>query len=63
MTMSRAKAKLVIMHDLQCRQPDWILTKKDCDMIANALAETYGLKKPLLMRFYNYLKSLGRLYK
>ena len=59
--MSRAKAKLVIMHDLQCKQPDWILTKKDCDMIANALAETYGLKEPVLKRFYSYLKALGRL--
>ena len=59
--MSRAKAKLVIMHDLQCKQPDWILTKKDCDMIAKALAETYGLKDLVLLRFYNYLKALGRL--
>jgi len=59
--MSRAKAKLVIMHDLQYKQPDLILTKKDCDMIANALAETYGLKEPVLIRFYNYLKAVGRL--
>lgn len=59
--MSRAKAKLVIMHDLQCKQPDWVLTKKDCDMIAKALAETYGLKSQTLLRFYYYLKSLGRI--
>jgi len=59
--MSRAKAKLAILHDLQCRYPDWILTKKDCDRIANALAETYGLKDPVLLRFYNYLKGLGRI--
>lgn len=59
--MSRAKAKLVIMHDLQCRQPDWILTKKDCDMIANTLYKTYSLKDSVLRRFYNYLKALGRL--
>ena len=59
--MSRAKAKLVLMRDLQCKQPDWVLTKKDCDMIANALFETYGLKDPVLFRFYNYLKSLSRL--
>lgn len=58
--MSRSKAKLAIMHDLQCKQPDWVLTKKDCDIIANALIETYGLKEPQLMRFYNYLKALGR---
>ena len=59
--MSRAKAKLAIVHDLQCKQPDWILTKKDCDMIANALVETYGLKDPVLRRFYYYLKDLERL--
>lgn len=59
--MSRSKAKLAIMHDLQCKQPDWVLTKKDCDMIANAIAETYGLKEPVLRNFYNYLKKLGRL--
>ena len=59
--MSRAKAKLVIMHDLQCKQPDWVLTKKDCDMIANALVKTYGLKDPVILRFYNYLKNLGRI--
>lgn len=29
--MSRAKAKLAILHDLQCKQPDIILTKKDRD--------------------------------
>jgi hypothetical protein len=59
--MSRAKAKLVIMHGLQRKQPDWVLTKKDCDMIARALYETYGLKEPLIACFYNYLKNLGRL--
>lgn len=58
--MSRAKAKLAIMHDLQCKQPDWVLTKKDCDIIANALCATYGLKDPVLRRFYNYLRDLGR---
>ena len=59
--MSRAKAKLVLMRDLQCKQPDWVLTKKDCDMIADALVKTYGLRDPVLFRFYNYLKSLGKL--
>ena len=57
--MSRANAKLVIMHDLQCKQPDWVLTKKDCDMIADAIALTYGLKEPVLRRFYSYLKELS----
>jgi len=59
--MSRAKAKLALIHDLQSKQPDWVLTKKDCDMIAKALVETYGLKDPVLRRFYYYLKDLGKL--
>lgn len=59
--MSRAKAKLVIMYDLQCKQPVWVLTKKECDMIAHALVETYGFKEPLMTRFYHYLKDLGKL--
>ena len=49
------------MHDLQCKQPDWVLTKKDCDRIAHALAVVYGLQDPVLLRFFNYLKALGRL--
>ena len=49
------------MHDLQCKQPDWVLTKKDCNMLADAIAEKYGLKDPVLLSFYNYLKALGRL--
>ena len=59
--MSRAKAKLVLMRDLQCKQPDWVLTKKDCDMIAKALLETYGMKDRKLLQFYIYLKDLGRI--
>lgn len=59
--MSRAKAKLAIIRDLQCKQLDWILTKKDCDMISKAIAETYGLKDRQLLRFYYYLKSLSKL--
>lgn len=45
------------MRDLQCKQPDWVLTKKDCDMIANALVKTYGLKDQALLRFYKYSKK------
>ena len=41
MSMSRAKAKLAILHDLQCKQPDYIFTKKDCDLISDALLKTY----------------------
>lgn len=40
--MSRAKAKLAIVHDLQSKQNDIILTKKDCDIIADTLLEKYG---------------------
>lgn len=58
--MSRAKAKLAIVHDLQSREPDIILTKKDCDMIANALCKTYDLKK--ISQMYFYFKRLGHLY-
>ena len=57
--MSRAKAKLALLHDLQCKEPDWILTKKDCDMIADALLKTYEF--PKISRIYLHLKRLGRL--
>ena len=57
--MSRAKAKLAILHDLQSREPDWILTKKDCDMIADALYKTYEF--PKISRLYFHLKRLSRL--
>lgn len=39
--MSRAKKKMCSVHDLQSRQNDIILTKKDCDFICNALLNTY----------------------
>lgn len=35
--MSRAKAKLALLRDLQCKQPDYILTKRDCELIRTAL--------------------------
>ncbi len=57
--MSRAKAKLAIIKDLQCREPNVILTKKDCDMIADALLKTYEF--PKISRLYFHLKRLGRL--
>lgn len=58
--MSRAKAKLALVHDLQSREPDIILTKKDCDMIANALCKTYDFKE--ISQMYFYFKHLGHLY-
>lgn len=39
--MSRANKKMCSIHDLQSRQNDVILTKKDCDFICNALMKTY----------------------
>ena len=43
--MSRAKAKLALLHDMQSRLSDVILTKKDCDMIDHALLATYSIKE------------------
>ena len=57
--MSRAKAKLALMHDLQSRQCDVILTKKDCDMIADALLKTYGYSE--VMQLYRWFKHLSDL--
>lgn len=57
--MSRAKAKLATIHDLQCKECDVILTKKDCDMIADALLKTYDF--PKISKMYLYFKRLGRL--
>ena len=57
--MSRAKAKLAIIKDLQCKEPTIILTKKDCDMIADALLNTYEF--PKISNMYLYFKRLGRL--
>lgn len=57
--MSRAKAKLALIHDLQSKQCDMILTKKDCDMIAEALKETYAW--PRIRQMYYWFKNLSRL--
>ena len=55
--MSRAKAKLCRIHDLQGRLSDVILTKKDCDMIAKALGNTYPFDE--VKDLYYYFKKLG----
>lgn len=39
--MSRAKAKILRLTDLQCKHSDFILTKKDCDLICEALLKTH----------------------
>jgi len=55
--MSRAKAKLCKIHDLQGRLPDCILTKKDCDRIAKALESTYPFHE--IQDLYWYFHKLG----
>lgn len=40
--MSRAKAKMALLHDLQCKNPDYIITKKECDIICKALLLAYS---------------------
>ena len=57
--MSRAKAKLARLHDLQNYQSDIILTKKDCDMIAEALEKTFPFKE--ISNLYFYMKELGHI--
>lgn len=57
--MSRKKAKLCIVHDLQCKKHDIILTKKDCDLIANALYQTYYFSD--IKDIYFYFKDLSKL--
>lgn len=57
--MSRAKAKLAILHDMQNRQSDLILQKKDCDMIAAALLECYEYKR--IESLYRWMKNLSRI--
>ena len=42
--MSRAKAKVCKVVDLQCQMDTIILTKKDCDMISKALYNTYPVQ-------------------
>ena len=54
--MSRAKAKMAKIHDLQCRYSDVILTKKDCDMICKALENTYPFQE--IKDLYWYFKNL-----
>lgn len=54
--MSRAKAKIAVLHDMQSRYSDFILTKKDCDMIKKGLLETFEWKEIRIL--YNHLNKL-----
>lgn len=59
--MSRAKAKIAVLHDMQSRYSDVILTKKDCDMIKKALLETYNWSE--IRHIYIHLNKLNQLGK
>ena len=54
--MSRKNAKIAVLHDMQSRYSDIVLTKKDCDMICNALIEKYEWKEIAFL--YTHLKKL-----
>lgn len=43
--MSKAKNKICSVHDLQSRVSDVIFTKKDCDLICDALWEKISVMK------------------
>lgn len=55
--MSRKKAKLAKITDLQCRLGTITLTKQDCDMIAKGLENTYPFNE--IKELYYYFKKLG----
>ena len=61
--MSRKNAKLAKIIDLQCRQPDIILTKKDCDTIAEALWVAHKDNPKEILDLYWYLKDLSDIRK
>ena len=33
---------MALLHDLQCKNPDYIITKKECDIICKALLLAYS---------------------
>lgn len=61
--MSRKNAKLAIIKDLQCHQPDIILTKKDCDTIAEALLVAHKDNPKEIQSLYWYFKDLSKIRK
>lgn len=54
--MSRKNAKIAVLHDMQSRYSDVVLTKKDCDMICNALIVKYEWQEIAFL--YIHLKKL-----
>ena len=61
--MSRKDAKLARIIDLQCHQPDIILTKKYCDTIAKALLVVHKDNPKEILGLYYYLKDLSNIRK
>lgn len=61
--MSRKNAKLAKIIDLQCHQPTIILTKKDCDTIAEALWTVHKDNPKEILELYYYLKDLSKIRK
>lgn len=61
--MSRKNAKLARIIDLQRHQPDIILTKKDCDTIAEALLVAHKDNPKEILGLYYYLKDLSNIRK
>lgn len=61
--MSRRNAKLAIIHDLQCKQSDMILTKRDLVVIINALRNTDITKftERDVREFYSLMRGLSHL--
>jgi hypothetical protein len=61
--MSRRNAKLAIIHDLQCKQGDLILTKRDLVIIINALRniDTTNFTERDLREYYSLIRCLSHL--
>lgn len=61
--MSRKNAKLAKIIDLQCHQPTIILTKKDCDTIAEALLVAHKDNPKKIQGLYWYFRDLSKIRK
>jgi hypothetical protein len=61
--MSRRNAKLAIIHDLQCKQSDMTLTKRDLVIIINALRniDTTNFTERDLREYYSLIRCLSHL--
>lgn len=61
--MSRRNAKLAIIHDLQCKQRDMTLTKRDLVIIVNALRniDTTKFTERDIREYHSLIRCLSRL--